>query len=193
MKSFIVAAAIVVAAISGASAQFTINPNGTITCAASDPNGDFCAGASLSTNIIIRCTSGVGQAGNCNDNLAGVPPVGVKDFAPCFQSSPTAGDAVCSFNGIGYPSNGSASFPLPGTNTTATTTVTVTSTSTSSVPVVTSTLVSGNATVTVGTPTGTGSVQPTISSFKGAASGNAVGFGGLIGFLVAVGVVGGVI
>ena len=26
---------------------------------------------------------GVGQPGNCNDNLAGVPPIGVKVFAPC--------------------------------------------------------------------------------------------------------------
>ena len=27
----------------------------------------FCAGMSLTQNIIIRCTNGVGQPGNCND------------------------------------------------------------------------------------------------------------------------------
>lgn len=65
-----------------------------------------------------------------NHSLAGVPPVGVKSFAPCsfplpstykvsiadndtgYQSSPTAGDAACSYNGTVYAENGT-SFPIP--------------------------------------------------------------------------------
>jgi hypothetical protein len=58
--------------------------------------GDFCAGPSLSTNIIIRCGSdGLGQPGNCDDNLAGDPPVGVGNSI-CWQTSLTSGDAACS-------------------------------------------------------------------------------------------------
>jgi hypothetical protein len=30
------------------------------------PNGTFCAGESLGTNIIIRCVNGVAGPGNCN-------------------------------------------------------------------------------------------------------------------------------
>ncbi|CAL3968570.1 unnamed protein product, partial [Diplocarpon coronariae] len=63
--------------------------SGKFVCPAENPNGAFCAGDSLSTNIIIRCQDGVGQPGNCNDNLAGYFPYGVQ-FAPCWQSSPTS-------------------------------------------------------------------------------------------------------
>ncbi|KAK4963980.1 hypothetical protein LTR28_004203, partial [Elasticomyces elasticus] len=49
------------------SAQVTDN-NGTFSCAI--PNGAYCAGDSLITNIILRCTNGTGHPGNCNDNLA---------------------------------------------------------------------------------------------------------------------------
>ncbi|CAF9903358.1 MAG: hypothetical protein HETSPECPRED_000231 [Heterodermia speciosa] len=65
----------------------------------------FCAGTSLETNIIIRCNGTFGQPGNCDDNLAGVPPIGVK-FATCYECSPTAGNAACSFNNIVYPDSG---------------------------------------------------------------------------------------
>jgi len=37
--------------------------NGTFQCAIA--NGTYCAGDSLTTNIIIRCTNGVGAPGNC--------------------------------------------------------------------------------------------------------------------------------
>ncbi|KAK5008942.1 hypothetical protein LTR28_003295, partial [Elasticomyces elasticus] len=40
------------------SAQVTDN-NGTFSCAI--PNGAYCAGDSLVTNIIIRCTNGTGH------------------------------------------------------------------------------------------------------------------------------------
>ncbi|MCJ1224582.1 Mucin-12 [Toensbergia leucococca] len=110
-------------------AQIPAIPRSTsITCPAS--GGSFCASTSLTTNIIIRCIGTIGQPGNCNDNLAYVPPVGVKDFAPCYQSSPTAGDAACSYNNTIYPDVGMP-FPIPPNKTTTTTTCT-TSTPTSS-------------------------------------------------------------
>ncbi|PMD60505.1 uncharacterized protein K444DRAFT_394444 [Hyaloscypha bicolor E] len=62
--------------------------NGTIVCPGP---GDFCSG-----NIIIRCGSdGIGQPGNCDDNLAGEPPLGVGN-SNCWETSPTSGDAACS-------------------------------------------------------------------------------------------------
>ena len=100
------------------------NPQtGKYTC----PTGmqAFCAGASLTSNIIIRCSGTVGTAGNCNDelvvtykspsldqltyirSLADIPPRGVKNFAPCYETSTTAGDASCSYHGVVYPSNDS--------------------------------------------------------------------------------------
>lgn len=114
MKSgFYAVAALVAGLHTFADAQITVNDNGTISCPAT--GSAFCAGDSLSTNIIVRCPTpgGQGQPGNCNDNLAGVPPVGVKLFAPCYQTSPTAGDAACSYNGIAYPDSG-ASYAIPG-------------------------------------------------------------------------------
>ncbi|EOD43715.1 hypothetical protein UCRNP2_9566 [Neofusicoccum parvum UCRNP2] len=92
--------------------QYTYNETtGAYTC--STASGAYCGGSSLSTNIIIRCTNFVGQPGNCNDNLAGIKPVGVKPAASCYQTSATSGDAVCSFNGVGYPENDSAAaFPI---------------------------------------------------------------------------------
>ncbi|KAL1297260.1 hypothetical protein AAFC00_004819 [Neodothiora populina] len=97
-------------------AQITVHSDGSYSCAIA--NAAYCASTTLNNNIIIRCTNGVGQAGNCNDNLAGEYPVGVK-WAPCWQSSPTAGDAACSKNGTVYPESGvnyndTTPFPIPG-------------------------------------------------------------------------------
>lgn len=39
----------------------------TFTCPANPPNGTYCTGPSLTSNIIIRCTGTTGVAGNCND------------------------------------------------------------------------------------------------------------------------------
>jgi len=108
MKFTIVA----LATVATASAQLTFD-NGEFKCLGSAAGKNFCGGDSLQTNIIIRCSGETGQPGNCNDNLAGIPPVGVKSFAPCYQTSNTTGDAACSFNGIAYPDTGN-SFPIPG-------------------------------------------------------------------------------
>ncbi|MCJ1301876.1 Muc22p [Hypocenomyce scalaris] len=104
-----------------ASSQISFsNATNSFVCPAS--GGSFCAGNSLTTNIIIRCSGIVGTPGNCDDNLAGVPPVGVKDYAPCYQSSPTTGDAACSYNGTVYPDTG---YPYPVSSVTITTTATI--------------------------------------------------------------------
>merc|ERR1711881_741820 len=78
---------------------------GKFICPADKPNGAFCAGDSLGTNIIIRCTDGVGQPGNCNDNLAGYPPVGVQP-ALCVSCGLGQGIAACSKDGTVYGASG---------------------------------------------------------------------------------------
>ncbi|KAK3081436.1 hypothetical protein LTS18_006672 [Coniosporium uncinatum] len=106
------AAALFLALVASAQAQLAFDSStGTYSCPV--PEGAYCAGDSLSTNIIIRCTSGTGQPGNCNDNLAGISPIGVKSSAQCYQTSVSAGDAACSFNGLAYPDSGMP-YPIAG-------------------------------------------------------------------------------
>ncbi|KAK3325665.1 hypothetical protein B0H66DRAFT_599816 [Apodospora peruviana] len=95
-----------------ASAQVTINPDGTYTC--EKPNLAFCAGDSMKTDIIIRCYGTRGQPGRCGDNLSGEPPVG-NTPALCYQTSDTAGDAACEKNCVVYGGSGNAAgeFTLP--------------------------------------------------------------------------------
>jgi len=87
----------------------------SVTC---DKAGfNTCAGDSLQTNIIVRCldsSNGIcPNAGNCNDNLAGVPPTGVKIDAKCYQDSPTAGNAQCVFNCVAATKlDGSVFYPV---------------------------------------------------------------------------------
>ncbi|KAH8818013.1 hypothetical protein F5882DRAFT_388043 [Hyaloscypha sp. PMI_1271] len=96
-----------------ASAQITSNGS-QIVCPANMPNGTFCAGESLGTNIIIRCVNGVAGPGNCNDNLVGEPPIG--NFpSTCWQTSNSSGDAACAKNCVVYCSSGGCAkdFTLP--------------------------------------------------------------------------------
>ncbi|EMC96480.1 hypothetical protein BAUCODRAFT_476276 [Baudoinia panamericana UAMH 10762] len=74
--------------------------NGTFLCP--DPDGSYCA----ASNIIIRCNNGTGEAGNCNDNLAGEPPTDVF-FAECFSCGTNSSQSACSKQGIVYPGSGS--------------------------------------------------------------------------------------
>jgi len=74
---------------------------------------DVCANDSLQNYVIIRCVDGCPQTGNCNDNLAGVPPVGVKTDALCYQDSTTAGNAQCTFNCVSVEKlDGSSFYPV---------------------------------------------------------------------------------
>ncbi|KAI9743730.1 MAG: hypothetical protein M1835_002884, partial [Candelina submexicana] len=84
---------------------------GSYACPAS--GGAFCAGKSLAGPIIIRCNGTLGLPGNCNDNLASIDPRGTKDFAPCWQTSTTTGDAACSYKGTVYPDSG-CTFSIDG-------------------------------------------------------------------------------
>ncbi|KAH8687966.1 hypothetical protein BGZ60DRAFT_466138 [Tricladium varicosporioides] len=143
-------ATILAASAAIASAQVIYDSStGTFTCPASNPNGAYCAGDSLVTNIIIRCNNGVGQPGNCNDNLAGQFPQGVN-YSPCFETSPSAGDAACSKNCIVYGKNGTS--PLP-----ASANCTPKPTTTGAVPTSTS---AANST----TPSGPSSTAPSNST-----------------------------
>merc|ERR1712070_52005 len=97
----IVAATGLTALATAQESGYTYNENNsTFTC--SVPNGAFCAGEN--TNI-IRCTDGVGQPGNCNDNLAGYPPEGVNPTL-CVSCGLGQGIAACSKDGIVYGASG---------------------------------------------------------------------------------------
>ena len=87
--------ALFVASATLTSAQVVYNETTNTFSCPTAPNGAFCAGDSLKTNIIIRCSNGFGRPGNCNDNMAGRPPIGLT-FSPCFETSISAGDAACS-------------------------------------------------------------------------------------------------
>jgi len=75
-------------------------------------NGAYCAGDSLSTPVVILCTDGAGTPGNCIPHNWNRPPLNVY-YSPCYQSSPTAGDAACAKDCIVYPDTG-LPFPVPG-------------------------------------------------------------------------------
>ncbi|KAI9826426.1 MAG: hypothetical protein M1826_006635 [Phylliscum demangeonii] len=111
MKTFI--ATLLMVGAASVYGQFTIDvTTGAIKC--DTPNTSFCLGTVLLTNIILRCGADkVGRPGNCNEILAGVPPVGVKLDASCYKSSRLAGDAVCSFKCVGY-GGPNGTFPIPG-------------------------------------------------------------------------------
>jgi len=94
-----------------AAANCTIDQTG-YTCPATG-TFNYCAGDSLKTNIIVRCVNGCAQPGNCNDNLAGVPPVGVKTSAQCYQDSPTTGNGQCTFDCVAVTkADGSSFYPV---------------------------------------------------------------------------------
>ncbi|OJJ82452.1 uncharacterized protein ASPGLDRAFT_153216, partial [Aspergillus glaucus CBS 516.65] len=44
---------------------------------------------------------------SCNIELSKILPRGYEETAVCYESSPSAGDAVCAFNGTGYTLDGS--------------------------------------------------------------------------------------
>jgi hypothetical protein len=154
----LVQAIIIAASAAFTSAQVIYNSTtGQFICPANNPNGNFCAGDSLTTNIIIRCNNGIGGPGNCDDNLDGEPPVGLN-YAPCWQTSNSSGDAACSKNCIVYSS---PSFTLQNctpsytaSSSTASSTSTASSSSSSSASVSSSTTTStGTTTYTTGSTT----------------------------------------
>ncbi|ROT37676.1 hypothetical protein SODALDRAFT_325229 [Sodiomyces alkalinus F11] len=95
-----------------AAAQVTYDNNtGKYVC--ETPDASYCGGASLQTDIIIRCNNASqGQPGRCSEILAGHRQ---QDGAPavCYQTSPTEGDAACAQNCVVYPQDGRDQFTLP--------------------------------------------------------------------------------
>lgn len=90
----------------------------------------YLAAYCLGGDIILRCANGTGVPGNCNDNLAGEPPIGDGIGATCYAPSLYSPDAACAKNGLVYPSSGSgnstnsngAPFPLPSNSSMTTST-----------------------------------------------------------------------
>ncbi|KFY86539.1 hypothetical protein V500_07570 [Pseudogymnoascus sp. VKM F-4518 (FW-2643)] len=126
------------------------------------PDAVYCAGDSLKTNIIIRCTGLVGQPGNCNDNLAGEPPVGVQ---PTLCYAPELHKAACAKNCIVYGGSGNldGTFPLPADVCTPTETSTSTSYSVTA-PTLTVTPPTFTPTTTEPEPTTTSKPEPTTTT-----------------------------
>ncbi|KFY31618.1 hypothetical protein V494_07933, partial [Pseudogymnoascus sp. VKM F-4513 (FW-928)] len=116
------------------------------------PDAVYCAGDSLQTNIIIRCTGLVGQPGNCNDNLAGEPPQGVQ---PTLCYAPELHKAACVKDCIVYGGSGNleGTFPLPAD------VCTPAETTTSAEP--TSTTTAEPTDTTTAEPTDTTTAEPT--------------------------------
>ncbi|KAK4634862.1 hypothetical protein CLAFUW4_01526 [Fulvia fulva] len=76
------------------------------------PNGSFCLGPSLTMPILVSCENNVPNPVNCIQQAASRPPFD-NIYAPCWQSSPQAGDAACSKSCTVYPTSGEP-FPVPG-------------------------------------------------------------------------------
>ncbi|GAE00148.1 hypothetical protein AOR_1_1420114 [Paecilomyces variotii No. 5] len=75
--------------------------------------GTYCDGKSMETAVLISCLSlSVAQFHSCNVQLVNALPDGYKESALCYESPERDGNAVCAFNGSGYPLDGS-SFSLP--------------------------------------------------------------------------------
>jgi hypothetical protein len=102
---------LLLAAAASSTAQIIKNGNGTYTCAL--PSGAYCVSASLESNMIIRCTNGIGYASSCDERLADKSPIDTS-YSPCWQASPRSGNAQCSKNGIIYPDgNNTTPYPVP--------------------------------------------------------------------------------
>ncbi|KAK3078579.1 hypothetical protein LTS18_007150, partial [Coniosporium uncinatum] len=90
--------------------------------------GAYCAGDSLATDVVLQCEDFIGIPRSCKDHLNAILPAGIKAWAPCHQSSPSAADAACSYQGWKYPFKG-PSHPISPTLNGTSTSPNVTSTS----------------------------------------------------------------
>ncbi|KAK4508582.1 hypothetical protein PRZ48_002321 [Zasmidium cellare] len=75
------------------------------------PFGVFCAGPSMSQNLLIECAMGKASPINCIEHTAAQAPI--DDYnARCYESAPSAGDAGCAKGSMIYPISGDP-YPLP--------------------------------------------------------------------------------
>ncbi|PLB53788.1 hypothetical protein P170DRAFT_469273 [Aspergillus steynii IBT 23096] len=87
-------------------AQIGYNAN-TNSLLCSKPGGHYCVHGSLQGPTMISCVSTTtAEIRSCNIELAHILPPGYKDFAICYETAPILGDALCAFNGTGYPRSG---------------------------------------------------------------------------------------
>lgn len=90
---------------------FSFNTTSTQAFRCPMPFGLFCAGPSMSQNLVMKCELGMPSPINCIEHTAAQLPL--DDYnARCFESAPTAGDAGCAKEGTVYPLSGKP-FPLP--------------------------------------------------------------------------------
>ncbi|ODM16493.1 hypothetical protein SI65_08000 [Aspergillus cristatus] len=88
-------------------AQVGYNPK-TNTLLCSKPGGHYCLEGPLKSPIMMSCLSNTdAEIRSCNIELSKILPGGYEETAVCYESSPSAGDAVCAFNGTGYTFDGS--------------------------------------------------------------------------------------
>ena len=145
--------------------------DGTYHCAI--PDAAYCAGDSLSTNIIIRCNGYIGSPGKCNDNLDGEPPFGLS-YGACFQTSDVSGDAACTRKRIMLEASGNyngISTVLPNyvpeaTSIISTSSAQNTSYSTTISPIVTPTTTSSSTSITTMTHSNTHSYKHSNTSIS---------------------------
>ncbi|RAQ55151.1 hypothetical protein AFGD_012270 [Aspergillus flavus] len=69
----------------------------------STPGTHYCLHGSLQSPEMLSCVSRTkAELRSCNIELARIIPKGYDGWALCYESSPAAGDAICTFNGTGY-------------------------------------------------------------------------------------------
>ncbi|BCS12300.1 similar to An03g04980 [Aspergillus luchuensis] len=69
----------------------------------SKPGGSYCASGSLEGPTIITCASQhTVEISSCNLFLKDLLPEGYEEKATCYETTSSAGDALCAFNGTGY-------------------------------------------------------------------------------------------
>ncbi|KAI9037598.1 uncharacterized protein KD926_000160 [Aspergillus affinis] len=95
-------------------AQIGYNAN-TNSLLCSKPGGHYCVHGSLQGPTMISCVSTTtAEIRSCNIELVKILPPGYKDMAICYETAPILGDALCAFNGTGYPRSGKP-IPIPET------------------------------------------------------------------------------
>ncbi|GLB04561.1 hypothetical protein AtubIFM57258_010530 [Aspergillus tubingensis] len=85
-----------------AAAQIAYDPE-TNSLVCSKPGGSYCASGSLEGPTIIICASQhTVEISSCNLFLKDLLPEGYEEKATCYETTSSAGDALCAFNGTGY-------------------------------------------------------------------------------------------
>ncbi|RAH81794.1 hypothetical protein BO86DRAFT_399629 [Aspergillus japonicus CBS 114.51] len=85
-----------------ATAQILYDPDTNIVLCPQN-GGSYCVHGSLKGPTLISCASNVSvEIHICNILLSKVLPDEYKQAATCHETSPSAGDALCAFNGTGY-------------------------------------------------------------------------------------------